>query len=46
MPKKATKKIKRVNKSKQCGTGFWSDVGDWVTDTYIKPVDDILKKTK
>ena len=41
-----TKKIKRCVKSKQCGTGFWSDVGDWVTDTYIKPVDKILKKTK
>ena len=49
MPKKAkiaSKKIKRCVKSKQVGTGFWSDVGDWVTDTYIKPVDKILKSTK
>ena len=45
MPRKA-KATKKSKTSKQVGTGFWSDVGDWVTDTYIKPVDKILKSTK
>ena len=46
MAKKATKKIKRVKKSKQCGKGFWSDAGDWISDNIVAPVDNILKKTK
>ena len=44
--KKKVKKTNRAKKSKQCGTGFWSDVGDWVSDTYIKPIDNLLNKTK
>ena len=44
--KKKVKKTNRAKRSKQRGTGFWSDVGDWVSDTYIKPIDNRLKKTK
>ena len=44
--KKKVKKTNRAKKSKQCGTGFWSDAGDWITDKYIKPIDNLLKKTK
>ena len=44
--KKKVKKTNRAKKSKQVGTGFWSDVGDWVSDTYIKPIDNLLKKQK
>ena len=44
--KTKAKNIKRVKTSKQCGTGFWSDAGDWISDTYIKPIDKLLKSTK
>ena len=49
MPKKAkkgTKKIQRCKTSKQVGTGFWSDAGDWVSDNIVAPVDKMLKDTK
>ena len=46
MPKKASKKVKRCKKSKQVGTGFWSDAGDWISDNIVAPVDQMLKDTK
>ena len=41
-----TKKIKRCVKSKQHGTGFWSDAGDWISDNIVAPVDKMLKDSK
>ena len=48
MPTKArkAKNTKRVKKSKQHGTGFWSDAGDWISDNIVAPVDKMLKDTK
>ena len=45
MPTKA-KITKKVKKSKQVGTGFWSDAGDWISDNIVAPVDKILKDTQ